>query len=83
LTRIYENKVLTFIAAIFAVALTAQAWTWDNIIKFGTESSMAKSLTLAVSPSYAPGLVVDGEKSEFGMSVGALYRCWTWASSGV
>lgn len=46
---------------------------YANPIGFAQHTSDAKSLTLAVYPSYAPGIVTDGKKDQFGFGAALLY----------
>jgi len=47
---------------------------WKNIISFTQGVEAEKSLTLAVYPSYAPGLKLDtGQKAEWGFGAAAMY----------
>lgn len=50
---------------------------FSNIVAFLDASSQAKELTLAIAPSYAPDLMVDGKKAPWGLSVAAMYPVLT------
>ena len=75
----YQNQNMKKLIAVIGLVLAASVINspaqsgLDKIIKFGIGSDQAKSITLAVSPCYAPEIVVNGAKAPWGLSAAALY----------
>lgn len=75
------KKLLLLVGVAALLATTTQAQdtnppsgsTKDRIITFVQDTSTARSLVLAVYPSYAPELAVNGEKDRWGFGAAALY----------
>ncbi len=71
------KKLLSLITCAL-LSVSAFAQTNDNtqikqdVIAFAQNVASNRSLTLAVYPSYAPDIVVNGRKDTFGMGVAAL-----------
>jgi len=74
-----KRTQIAVIAAAFALSLSVQAqtWTWSNMVRFASAASDAKSVTLALSPSYAPDLTVAGKKAPWGVGAAAVYPVLT------
>jgi len=67
-------KQIAVLAAALALTVSAFAGSaWDNFISFNRAVETNKSLTLVLSPSYAPDIVVEGEKAPWGMCAAVLY----------
>jgi hypothetical protein len=79
------KKLLTpfAVVALFATTGFAQVTNLNQIqatpevkaaaISFYQGVSASHSLTVAVYPTYAPSIVVDGKKSQFGAGIAAIY----------
>mgnify|MGYP000618765843 CR=1 FL=1 len=65
---------LLFTTVINAQTATNAAAPWyHDLVGFEQHGSTNKQLTLAVFPNYAPGLTVDGARSEWGAGAALLY----------
>lgn len=68
------KKILITLTAALALAGSVSAGSaWDSFITFNAGVNETKSLSFVLSPSYAPDIMVEGEKAPWGVCAAALY----------
>ena len=81
-----KKTTLTLSAVLLAATLSAQELTnkiETRIIGFAQDTSAAKSVVVAIYPSYAPELQVGGKKQQLGFGLAALYPVSQYVYTGI